>query len=98
MQVAVVTFDGINELDGFIASALEECGVTVLDAPFHAEGRIATAGGCLASQYLAAWTIARTLGDDAARTAIEYAAPVGEKAETVERVMAAVRTGAAAPR
>ncbi|MEU8137581.1 AraC family transcriptional regulator [Streptodolium elevatio] len=77
---------------------VEECGVTVLDAPFHAEGRIATAGGCLASQYLAAWTIARTLGDDAARAAIEYAAPVGEKAETVERVMAAVRTGAAASR
>jgi len=34
---------------------VEACGVAVLDAPFHAEGAIATAGGCLASQYLAAW-------------------------------------------
>lgn len=72
---------------------VEACGVTVLDAPFHADGNIATAGGCLASQYLAAWTMVRTVGEAAARDAIEYAAPVGEKLSTVERVMAAVRTG-----
>ncbi|WTX00914.1 DJ-1/PfpI family protein (plasmid) [Streptomycetaceae bacterium NBC_01309] len=72
---------------------VEERGVTVLDAPFHAEGNIATAGGCLASQYLAAWTISRTVGEDAARAAIGYAAPVGEKQSTVDRVMAAVRAG-----
>jgi transcriptional regulator GlxA family with amidase domain len=74
---------------------VEDCGVTVLDAPFHAEGPIATAGGCLASQYLAAWTISRTLGDAAARAAIDYVAPVGEKDETVRRVMATI--SAAAP-
>lgn len=70
---------------------VEEAGVTVLDAPFHAEGPIATAGGCFASQYLAAWTISRTLGDAAARAAIDYVAPVGEKDATVERVMATIR-------
>lgn len=72
---------------------VEACGVTVLDAPFHAEGNIATAGGCLASQYLAAWVITRTLGEDSARAVIDYVAPVGEKRETVDRVMAAVRAG-----
>lgn len=36
-----------------------EAGVEVLDAPFVAHGNVATAGGCLASQYLAAWMIAR---------------------------------------
>ncbi|MFB7053016.1 DJ-1/PfpI family protein [Streptomyces vinaceus] len=69
---------------------VEACGVTVLDAPFHSEGNIATAGGCLASQYLAAWTITRTLGEEAARAAIAYAAPVGEQRETVERTLRAI--------
>ncbi|MET9961744.1 AraC family transcriptional regulator [Streptomyces sp. NPDC006326] len=77
---------------------VEDCGVTVLDAPFHAEGNIASAGGCLASQYLAAWVMTRTLGESAARGAIGYAAPVGEQQETVERVMNAVRSGEAALR
>lgn len=77
---------------------VEDLGVTVLDAPFRADGRIATAGGCLASQYLAAWATVRTLGEDAARAAIEYVAPVGEKQETVDRVMAAVLGGMAATR
>jgi transcriptional regulator GlxA family with amidase domain len=69
---------------------VEDRGVRVLDAPFHAEGSIATAGGCLASLYLAAWTISRTLGDAAARAAVDYVAPVGEKDEMVRRVMAAI--------
>ena len=34
-------------------------GVRVLNQPFFAKGNIATAGGCLASQYLAAWVITR---------------------------------------
>lgn len=72
---------------------VEARGVTVLDRPFHAEGNIATAGGCLASQYLAAWVITRTLGADAAREVIDYAAPVGEQEETVRRVLAAVSAG-----
>jgi len=72
---------------------VEECGVTVLDAPFHAEGNIATAGGCLASQYLAAWVITRTLGEHSARAVIEYVAPVGEQQATVDRVMSVVRSG-----
>ncbi|MEV0273423.1 AraC family transcriptional regulator [Hamadaea sp. NPDC050747] len=70
---------------------VEACGVTVLDTPFHAEGNIATAGGCLASQYLAAWVLDRTLGEDAVRDVIGYVAPVGENDETVERALHAVR-------
>ncbi|MER5430782.1 DJ-1/PfpI family protein [Streptomyces sp. NPDC002588] len=77
---------------------VEARGVTVLDAPFHAEGNIATAGGCLASQYLATWVITRALGEDAARDVVGYVAPVGESRETVERALRAVRAGAAAPR
>ncbi|GII93991.1 DJ-1/PfpI family protein [Sinosporangium siamense] len=72
---------------------VEARGISVLDAPFHAEGNIATAGGCLASQYLAAWVITRILGEDAARGVLDYVAPVGEKDETVERAMRAIHTG-----
>jgi len=64
-----------------------EAGVDVLDQPFYAAGNVATAGGCLSSQYLAAWVIARKEGEQAARTALHYVAPVGEKDEYVNRAM-----------
>ena len=54
-------------------------GVEVLDQPLFARGNVATAGGCLASAYLAGWLIARRLGLDAAAEALRYVAPVGEK-------------------
>jgi transcriptional regulator GlxA family with amidase domain len=60
-------------------------GVDVLNQPFYANGNVATAGGCLASQYLAAWIIARLKGIEAAKDALYYVAPVGEKEEYVER-------------
>ena len=64
-----------------------EAGVEVLNQPFFAQGNVATAGGCLASHYLAAWIIARLEGDDAAESALHYVAPVGEKEEYVARAM-----------
>ncbi|WP_418601970.1 DJ-1/PfpI family protein [Mycolicibacterium sp. SCSIO 43805] len=60
-------------------------GVRVLNQPFFAKGNIATAGGCLASQYLAAWVITRLLGRDEAEAALHYVAPVGEKQDYIER-------------
>jgi transcriptional regulator GlxA family with amidase domain len=66
---------------------VQEAGVEVLNQPFFAAGNIATAGGCLASQYLAAWLIARTEGEEAARAALHYVAPVGEKEDYVSRAM-----------
>ena len=67
-----------------------EAGADVVDRPFHAKGNVATAGGCLASQYLAAWMITRLVDADAARAALHYVAPVGEKDQYVERAMAHV--------
>ena len=67
-----------------------EAGVNVMDAPFVAHGNVATAGGCLASQYLAAWMIARGASCDAARSALHYVAPVGEKEIYVERAMTVI--------
>jgi transcriptional regulator GlxA family with amidase domain len=61
-------------------------GIEVLDQPFFARQNIATAGGCLASHYLAAWIITRLRGREAAQGALHYyVAPVGEKPEYIAR-------------
>ncbi|EGI77096.1 DJ-1/PfpI family protein [Hylemonella gracilis] len=66
---------------------VEEAGVDVLNQPFFARENVATAGGCLSSQYLAAWLIARLEGVEAAKSAMHYVAPVGEKEAYVDRAM-----------
>ena len=68
-----------------------EAGVRVVDAPFHARGPIATAGGSLAAQYLATWVMARAAGIDVAAQALHHAAPVGDKDAYVNRVLDVVR-------
>ncbi|KHK55782.1 AraC family transcriptional regulator [Ralstonia sp. A12] len=66
---------------------VQEAGVEVLNQPFYANGNVATAGGCFASPYLAAWVIARTEGLEAATAALHYVAPVGEKEAYVENAL-----------
>ncbi len=67
---------------------VQDAGIEVLNQPFYARGNLATAGGCLASQYLAAWIITRVEGEEAAKSALHYVAPVGEKEQYVSRAMA----------
>jgi transcriptional regulator GlxA family with amidase domain len=67
-----------------------DAGVEVLNQPFFAKDNIATAGGCMSSQYLAAWIIAKLAGNDSAEAAIHYVAPVGEKDSTVSHSMSIV--------
>ena len=69
-----------------------EAGVEVLEQPFHQQGNIATAGGCLASVYLAAWLISRLAGEEAAAQAIHYVAPVGEKDAFLQSVLEQLRS------
>lgn len=66
---------------------VQEAGVEILNQAFFAQGNLATAGGCLASQYLATWIIARLEGIEAAESAMHYVAPVGEKEDYVKRAM-----------
>ena len=70
---------------------VQEAGVEVLNQPFYANGNVATAGGCFASPYLAAWVIARTEGVEAAAEALHYVAPVGEKEAYVENALRNLR-------
>lgn len=67
-----------------------ESGIEVLNQPFFAEGNIASAGGCMSSQYLATWIIAKLAGTEAAESAIHYVAPVGEKDDAVAHSMSVV--------
>lgn len=69
---------------------VREAGVDVLDQPFHARGNVATAGGCLAAPYIAAWIVARTQGLEAAASALHYVAPVGEKEAYVDNALTRV--------
>jgi transcriptional regulator GlxA family with amidase domain len=65
-------------------------GVDVIDAPFVANCNVATAGGCLSSQYLAAWMLMRGASRADAEAAIHYVAPVGQKADYVDRAIGVV--------
>ncbi len=67
-----------------------EAGVKIIDAPFIAHGNVATAGGCLASQYLATWIIGRLGSVADAADALHYVAPVGEKQLYVEQALSVV--------
>jgi transcriptional regulator GlxA family with amidase domain len=67
-----------------------EAGVRVADVPFLARGPVATAGGCMASTYLATWVMWRAAGREATRKALHYAAPVGEKDAWVDHALKVV--------
>ena len=71
---------------------LFDAGVDVLEQPFYQQGNIATAGGCLASVYLAAWLVWRLAGQAAVEQAVHYVAPVGEKADFVEQVLCRIQS------
>ena len=67
-----------------------ESGVTVIDQPFYAEGNVATAGGCLASQYLATWIMLRAGSREHAETALQRVTPVGQQADYIARAIGIV--------
>ena len=74
--------------------------VSVIDQPFYAEGNVATAGGCLASQYLATWIMLRLGSRADVETALRRVTPVGQQDEYIARAIEAVEaylpTGAVA--
>jgi putative intracellular protease/amidase len=59
-------------------SALESFGIEVVEKPFIAHGKIATAGGCLAQQYLIGWVIENLVDKDWAKLVVKAIQPVGE--------------------
>lgn len=61
-----------------VKSSLEEMGVEVVEKPFIAHDRVATAGGCLAQQYLVGWVIERLADREWSELVLRSIQPVGE--------------------
>jgi transcriptional regulator GlxA family with amidase domain len=57
---------------------LESLGVTVEEKAFVEHGNIATAGGCLASQYLTGWVIEKKASAEWKQLVLKSIKPVGE--------------------
>lgn len=76
--------------DHYTRPALAEMGIQIVDRAFQANGNVATAGGCLSSQYIATWMVAKRLGVDVARKMIYDVAPIGEKDDYIARALGAV--------
>lgn len=57
---------------------LESFGVETVEKPFVAHGNIATAGGCIAQQYLIHWVIENLVDKDWADLVVKAIQPVGE--------------------
>jgi putative intracellular protease/amidase len=57
---------------------LESFGVEVVEKPFVAHGRVATAGGCLAQQYLIGWVVENLADADWKNLILKAIQPVGE--------------------
>nr|AIA11024.1 Putative amidotransferase [uncultured bacterium] len=59
-------------------AALEGFGIEVLEKPFIAHGNVATAGGCLAQQYLIGWIIENLADKNWRDLVLKAIQPVGE--------------------
>lgn len=57
---------------------LESLGVEVVERPFVAHGNVATAGGCLAQQYLIGWVVEKLADKDWSELIVKAIQPVGE--------------------
>jgi len=81
-------------------SLLESLGVEVVEKPFIAHGNVATAGGCLAQQYLIGWVIEKLADKEWSDLVIKAIQPVGEglffdDAEDLKKLYAPVSANAA---
>ncbi len=59
-------------------AVLESFGIEVVEKPFVAHNKIATAGGCLAQQYLIHWVVENLADKDWADLVVKAIQPVGE--------------------
>lgn len=66
---------------------VEELGLTVTGKSLTVSGNIATAGGCLAAQYLATWLLLRLVGEKETRRVLAYVVPVGESESYTQMVI-----------
>ena len=68
-----------------------EAGVDVLEQAFVAKNNIATAGGCMSSEYLATWVMLKKASIETAESILGYVAPVGEKEKHISHCISVVK-------
>nr|AIA17660.1 Putative amidotransferase [uncultured bacterium] len=61
-----------------VKTALEGLGIEVIEKPFVAHDNVATAGGCLAQQYLVGWVSEKLADSEWKEVVIKSIQPVGE--------------------
>lgn len=61
-----------------VKASLESFGVEVVEKPFIMHGNIATAGGCLAQQYLVGWVVEKLANKEISDLILRSIQPVGE--------------------
>jgi transcriptional regulator GlxA family with amidase domain len=66
---------------------IEDLGLAVTGESLSVSGNVASAGGCLASQYLVTWLLLRLAGEAETRRALAYVVPVGEEAEYTDMLI-----------
>lgn len=79
---------------------LESLGVEVVERPFVAHGNIATAGGCLAQQYLIGWVVENLVDKGWSELIVKAIQPVGEglffdDAERLQKMYQPIKANAA---
>lgn len=79
---------------------LESLGIEVVEKPFVPHGNVATAGGCLAQQYLIGWAVEKLAGEEWSKLIVKAIQPVGEglffdDAEQLKKLYAPVKATAA---
>ncbi|WP_104402659.1 DJ-1/PfpI family protein [Vibrio penaeicida] len=79
--------DNIAATDDITANKLKESNIIISNTSFHSYGNVATAGGCLASEYLATWLAGKLLNVGAARQMLESVVPVGEKSARIKNAL-----------
>jgi len=67
-----------------------DAGLDLLDQPFTANNNIATAGGCMSSQYLATWVIAKLTDIPTAEAALHFVAPIGNSRQYISETLGEV--------
>lgn len=74
-------------------SELQALGIDVVDLPFVCNGNIATAGGCLAAQYLVGWVINNVYGAKKKNEMLGEIFPVGQKEEYQKLLDSSIEQG-----
>lgn len=69
---------------------VQEAGINVLEQAFVAKNNIATAGGCMASEYLATWVMLKKANKETVESILGYVAPVGEETKHVSHCLSVV--------